>query len=158
MQWRGNGLVARAAVRVDRQGEGRPRNRRPELDERLVRHGPWRREAHPATDRLHEAGRRAVDLRLGPDVGQLDRGEAKRGWPDFHGRRADVALAQMPDVQDPAVLDLDERTQLVRLAEAVARSELLEIDEAIGWRLVVVGDAGLERDLRWPGDCLRRDP
>ena len=94
----------------------------------------------------------------GLDVGQLDRGEAQRGRPDLHGRRADVALAEMPGVHDPAVLDLDERAQLVRLAEAVARSELLEIDEAIGRRFVVVGDADLERDLRRPGDGLRRDP
>ena len=113
-----------------------------------MRHGPWRREAHPAADRLHEASRRAVDFRLRPDIGQLDRGEAECGRPDLHGCRADVALAKMSGIHDPAVLDLDERAQLVRLAEAVARSELLEIDEAIGRRLVVVGDAGLERDLR----------
>ena len=105
-----------------------------------MRDGPRRREAHPAADGLHEAGRRAVDLRLGPDVGQLYRGEAERGRPDLHGRRADVALAEMAGVDDSAVLDLDERAQLVRFAEAVARPELLEIIEMIGRRLVVVGD------------------
>ena len=64
----------------------------------------------------------------------------------------------MAGVDDSAVLDLDERAQLVRFAEAVARPELLEIIETIGGRLVVVGDAGLERDLRWARDGLGRDP
>ena len=90
--------------------------------------------------------------------GSWTAGKRSADWPDLHGRRADVALAQMPRVHDPAVLDLDERAQLVRLAEAVARSELLEIDETIGRRLVVMGDAGLERDLRWARDGLGRDP
>ena len=61
--------------------------------------------------------------------GSWTAGKAQRGRPDLDGRRADVALAEMAGVDDPAVLDLDERAQLVRLAEAVARAELLEIIE-----------------------------
>ena len=124
-------LVARGAVGVDRQGERRPRDRRPELDERLVRDRPRRRQAHPAADGLDEARRRLADLRLVLDVGKVDGREAHRRRPDAHGRRADMALAEVAGVHDPAVLDLDERPQLVGLAEPVGRAEVLEVLELV---------------------------
>ena len=67
-------------------------------------------------------------------------------WPE-------VAVAD-----DPSVLDLDERPELVRLAEPIRPAKLLEVVELVGRRLVVVGHAHLERDLREAGDGLRRDP
>ena len=121
---RADDLVARAAVGVDRQGQGRPRDRRPELDERLVWHRSRRREAHAPADRLDEAGRRWAHLGFGLDIRQLDRGKAHGGRSDLDRRRADVALTEMAGVHDAPVLDVDERAQLVRLAEAVARPEL----------------------------------
>jgi hypothetical protein len=151
-------LVARAAVGVDRQSEGRPSDRWPELDEWLVRHGPRRWQAHPTTDGLDEPCRRRTDLRLGLDVGQVDRGETQGRRPDPDGRRADVALAQVAGVRDPSIFDLDECAELVRLTEAIARPELLEILKPIRRRLVVVGNADLEWDFRRAGDRLRRDP
>jgi hypothetical protein len=69
-----------------------------------------------------------------------------------------VALAKVTRVYDSATVDLDERTELVRLAEAVARAELVEIRQSIGRWLVVVRDADLERNLRRAGDRLRWDP
>jgi hypothetical protein len=69
-----------------------------------------------------------------------------------------VTLAEMAGAHDPAVVDLDEGAQLVRLAEAVARPELLEIVDPVRRRLVVVGDAELERDLRRAADGLGRNP
>ncbi len=123
-----------------------------------MRYRPRRRQAHPAADRLDEADGRVADLGLGLDVGQLDRGEAHGGRPDPDGRRADVSLAEMTGAHDPPVLDLDERAQLVRLAEPVARPEILEAVQPVGRRVIVVGDPELEGDLRRPGDRLRRDP
>ena len=69
-----------------------------------------------------------------------------------------MALAEVAGVHDAAVLDLDEGAQLVRLAELVARSQLLEIVEVIRRRVVVVGDAELERDLRRSRDRFGGDP
>jgi hypothetical protein len=84
--------------------------------------------------------------------------EPDGGRADTDGRSADVALPQVPGVDDPAVLDLDERPQLVGLAEAIRRPEVLEVLEDVGRWLVVVGDAQFERDLRRSSDRLRRDP
>jgi hypothetical protein len=64
----------------------------------------------------------------------------------------------MAGVHDPAVFDLDERAQLVRLAKAVARAQRLEVVQVVRWRLVVVRDAQFERDLGRAGDGLGRDP
>jgi hypothetical protein len=64
----------------------------------------------------------------------------------------------MPVPDDPSVLDVDVRPELVRLAKPIRPAKLLEVLELIGRRLVVVGDAHLERDLREAGDGLRRDP
>ena len=98
-------------------------------------------QAHPAADRLHESRRCGPDLGFVLDVGQVDRGEPHRGGADPHGRCADVALPEVAGVDDPAVLDLDVRPQLVGLAEPVGRSERLEVFELVRRRLVVVGDA-----------------
>ena len=79
----------------------------------------------------------------------MDGGEPDRRRSEAHGRGADRAAAEVAAVDDPAVLDLDERPQLVGLAEAVGPAQLLEVarSDLVGWRLVVVGDAELERDL-----------
>src|SRR5262245_44459096 len=69
-----------------------------------------------------------------------------------------MTLTQVAGVHDAPVLDLDERTQLVGLAETVARAEIVETIDPIRRRFVVVGDPELERDLRWAGDRLRWDP
>ena len=82
--------------------------------------------------------------------GQLDGREPHRGGPDLDRRRADVALAEMPGVHDPAVVDLDERPQLVGLAEPVARPERLEIVEPVRRRLVVMGEPE-SRTGAWTG-------
>lgn len=56
----------------------------------------------------------------------MDRGKPQRRGANLDGRRADVALAKVAGVHDPAILDLDECAELVCLAEAVARAELVE--------------------------------
>ena len=101
-----------------------------------MRHGPRRREAHPAADRLDETNGRGADLRLVLDVRQMDGWEPQGRRADPDGRRSDVALPEMTGPHDPAVLDLDERPQLVRFAKAVARPEQLEILQPIWRRLV----------------------
>ena len=57
-----------------------------------------------------------------------------------------------------AVLDLDPRAQLVRLAEGVRLVQLVEILDPVRRRIVVVGDPELERELRHALDRLGRDP
>ena len=77
---------------------------------------------------------------------------------DTDGCRTDVALAEMAEPDDAAVLDVDECTELVRLAEAVIPAPGVEIVEHVRWRLVVVGEARLERQLGESLDRLGRDP
>src|SRR5436190_22122851 len=55
-------LVAGRSVGVDGQPERGPGDRRPELDEGLVRYRARCREAHPAADGLDEPGRAVADL------------------------------------------------------------------------------------------------
>jgi hypothetical protein len=88
----------------------------------------------------------------------VDGRETNGGGAHADGRGADVAAPKVPGVHDPTVLDLDERPELVRLAEPIRRPELLEVGQGVRRRLVVVGDAQLERDLRRAGDRLGRDP
>ena len=123
-----------------------------------MRHRPRRRQAHPAADRLHEAGRRGADLGLGWMSGRWTAGKRSAAGPTRTVVAPMWPWPRWPAFDDPAVFDLDERPQLVRLAEAVGRPELLEVLEALGRRFVVVGDAQLERDLRRTGDGFGRDP
>lgn len=64
----------------------------------------------------------------------------------------------MAVVHDLAVLHLDERMQVVRLAEGVGLGHRLEVIDDVGWRLVVMGDAHRERNLGQPFYGFRRDP
>lgn len=77
---------------------------------------------------------------------------------DSDGRGADVALPEMPVPDDPSVVNFDERPELVRLAKPIRPAKLLEVLQLVGRRLVVVGHAHLEGDLREAGNGLRRDP
>ena len=78
--------------------------------------------------------------------------------PEPNGRRTDAAPAEVALPDDPAVLDLDVRSELVGLAEAVGGAERLEVVDAVGRWLVVVGDTHVERDPGHALDGLRRDP
>src|SRR5437773_9509523 len=93
-------LVARRAVGVDREGEGRPGDRRPELHERLVADRAWRREAHPPADGLDEANRGRPDDGLRADVGQMDGREPERRAADSDRRGTDMPLAAMTVADD----------------------------------------------------------
>jgi hypothetical protein len=66
------------------------------------------------------------------DVRQVDRRESHGRRADADRRGADVTLPEVAGVHDPAVVDLDERPQLVRLAEPIGRPELLEVLERVG--------------------------
>ena len=61
---------------------------------------------------------------------------------------------------DFPVLYLDERGEVIGFAKAILSPQAFEVAflEAIGRRLVVARDAELERELRHPFDCIRRDP
>ena len=64
----------------------------------------------------------------------------------------------MTVVDDLVVLDLDPRFQLVRLTEEVGAVHRLEVVDPVRGRIVVVGDAERERQLRQPFDRLGRNP
>src|SRR6476469_6102519 len=84
----------------------------------------------------------------------------RRGAGKPARRRADQAASLVAETDDRAVLDLDPRLQLVRLAEAVSVPEAPQIAvlEPIRRRVVVVADPRLERQLGHPLDCLGRNP
>ena len=150
--------VVRRPICTDRQLERRPRERRPELDIRLPRHGTRRRETHPTSDGLDEPDRRWSDLRVLLDIRHVHGRKADRSGPDPHGCRANVSAAEIAVADDPAILDIDERPELVGFAETVGLAQVLEVDEPIRWRLVVVGHTELEGDLRQAFDRLGWDP
>ena len=151
-------FVRRRPIGVEREGQRRPRDRRPELYERLVLDRPRCRQAHPSAHRLDETDGRGTDLRVGPDIRQVHGRKPDGGRADADRRRADVPLPQVAVPDDPSILDLDERPKLVGLAEPIGLPKLLEILEVVGRGLVVVGDTHLEGDLREPSDRFRWDP
>src|SRR5205809_140747 len=63
---RANEVVGRRPVRIDRQGQGRPGDRRPDLEIGLPRHGSRHRHSHAPAHSLDEADRRWLDNRLWP--------------------------------------------------------------------------------------------
>ena len=69
-----------------------------------------------------------------------------------------MASPELAVADDLAVLDVDVRTQLVRLAEGVGLDERAEVLDRVRRGIVVVGDAHRERHLRQPFDGLGRDP
>ena len=106
-------------------------------------------EAHPAV----------ADLRLVLDRRQRDRGDAQLSRAELEARYADVPSAQVAAICDVAlVAELDERPQLVGLAERVCLPQRVEILDHARRRVVVVGDADREREFRQALDGLRRDP
>ena len=67
-----------------------------------------------------------------------------RRRPHANGRGADEAVTEMAMLDDAAIIDLDERTQLVRLAEAIVAAQRLQILDGHRWWRVVMGEANLE--------------
>src|SRR5438477_4348523 len=78
--------------------------------------------------------------------------------PELDPGDADMAAAGVAVERRLAVVELDPCTQLVRLAEGVRLAKSLEVFELVRRRLVVVGDAHLERELRHARDRLGRNP
>jgi hypothetical protein len=92
------------------------------------------------------------------EVGQPKRREVDGAVPHPYTCDADVAAAAVAVVDDLAVLHLDPSAEFVGEAEPVGEPQLLEVLDHVGWGVVVVGHARLERHLRQAGDRLRRDP
>jgi hypothetical protein len=69
-----------------------------------------------------------------------------------------VAAAGVAVERRLAVVELDPRPQFVRLAEGVRLTKRLEVLELVRRRVVVVGDAHLERKLRHARDRFGRNP
>ncbi len=92
------------------------------------------------------------------DVVEGDGGE--RGPSDAEPQRggAHEAPAFVAGVDDLAVDHLDPSDELVGEAEAVGRSEGFEVVDHVGWRIVVVGEAGAEDRLVEAGHRFGRDP
>src|SRR5829696_264575 len=111
---------AGAAVRVDRQLEGRPRDRGPELHPRPPLDGPRRWNAHAAADRLDEPHGRRTDLGLLLDVRQVNGRESDGRGSDPDGGRADFPATEVAVADDPAVLHIDIGPQLVGLPKPVS--------------------------------------
>ena len=111
-------LVARGAVDVEGEGQRRPHDRRPEMHERLCGTGRGvGRPMRPPTVWTKWARSAVISGRAGCRAGA--RREPHRGRPDADGRRADEAPPEVAGADDPAVLDLDVRPQLVGDAEPV---------------------------------------
>ena len=91
-----------------------------------------------------------ADLRLGLEGRHGDRRDADLARAELDLRDAEVATSEVAVVHDLAVLHLDERVQLVRLAERVGLGHRLEVVDDLRRRLVVVGDAHRERNLGQP--------
>ena len=93
------------------------------------------------------------------DRRQRDRGDAQLSRAELEAGDADVPSAQVAAVCDRALAtELDERPQLVGLAERVRLPQRVEILDHARRRVVVVGDANRERELRQALDGLRWDP
>src|SRR5438093_8513875 len=108
---RADELVRGRAVSPNREGERRPRGRAVDAEERLAAHPARRRKAGPSADRLHEAHGILGCLRLGPKRLERDAREDDVLRAEAERRRPDERLAGLAVVRDPAVLDLDPRSE-----------------------------------------------
>ena len=134
-------LVLGGAVSLDRERERRPGDRRVDAEVRLAAHASRCRHSRSATRGLLEAHPAVADLGLVLDRGQRDRGDAELSRAELEASDSDVSAAQVTVARDLAVVtDLDERPQLVRLADASA-SQRVEILDHVRRRVVVVDDA-----------------
>ena len=98
-------------------------------------------------------------LGLGLDHRVLDRRERDLAAAELQARDADAPAARVAALGDRAVVvDLDPGLELVGLAEEVVLLHRVEVEQPVERRLVVVGDAPLERQLRHALDRLGRDP
>ena len=96
-----------------------------------------RRQADPSADGLLEPHEAVTDLCLRPERPSIDRRERDLvvGPVDPSGDERAAAAAV---VDDPAVLDGDERPKLVRLAKGVGVTQPVDVAERLRRRLVEV--------------------
>ena len=104
-----------------------------------------RRHCRAATRGLHEARRAVLDDHRLLDVVEGD-GREGGGDADRHRGGADHPAAGVAG-HDLAVFDVDPRRQPVGEPEAVGESPRVEVVDAVGQGLVVVGDAHFERSV-----------
>jgi hypothetical protein len=147
------------AVGLDRQPKRRPGDRRADPHERLAAHASWRRGTRASAGGLFEAHPAVADLGLDLDRRQRDGSHAQLLRADLDPRHAEVAGPEMSGIRDRAVVcHLDVRPQLVGLTERIGFAHRIEVLDHVRRRVVVVGDAHRERDLREPLDGFGRNP
>ena len=140
-------VVFGRSIRIDRECKSGPGDRRVDLEVRL--------SADPS--RRGHAGTTAGGLReahpVGPDLAVLERrhGDSRNG--DFlrtqlQPRQSDPPAAGLPVVHDLAVLDLDPRLQLIRLAEEIGPVHQFQVVDAVRRGVVVVDHTHGEGQLR----------
>src|SRR3954463_16432131 len=153
-------LVLDAAVGVQRECERRPRGGRLDPEQRPALDQPRCREARASADGLHEPHPVSGHLRVGAQNLERHPGHDDRLGPEAERRGTDEPASLVAETDDRAVLDLDPRLQLVRLAEAVGVPEPLQVAprDPVGRRVVVVADPELERQLWHSLDRLGRNP
>src|SRR4029077_15279585 len=96
---------------------------------------------------------------LGLDHRVLDRREGDLAAAELQARDADAPAARVAALGDRAVIvELDPGLQLVGLAEEIVLLHRAEVEQPAVRRLVVVGDAPLERQLRHAFDRLGPGP
>src|SRR5262245_29632292 len=146
-------------VGTDRERKRGPDRRRLELDERRVLHPAWCRETGASAGGLHEARFLVRDLRVVADVGERYRLERRAKVREPHARRAHEPSARISSSDDPAILHVDPRGEMVCEPEHSGAAHLLEVVDLVGRWFVVVGEPHLERSSQYqPGHRFRRDP
>src|SRR5919108_1318249 len=151
-------FVLAGAVGVDGESERRPGERRNDLREGLASHTARHGHAGSSTRRLDEPDPRGAALRLGPQVGKSHTGHREVLAAQAKRRGSDVPPSGLSVADDPAVLYVDPRSELVREPEAIGGAERLQIVEDVRRWLVMVSHPQGEGHLQHALDRLRRDP
>ena len=138
-------LAPDAAVGVDRQGEGGPRDRRIDLEEGLATDRPRRRHPGAATACLSEPHGRVRHDRLVTNVGHRLRLHGHGLRAELEARHTDATTAVLSPSRYLSVLDLDPGLELVALAEEVLAVPLVQVVESRRQGFVVVSQAHRER-------------
>src|SRR2546421_2742705 len=152
------GMLA-GPVRLDRQPKRRPCGGGLDPEERLAADPPRRRQAHVTSGRLRELDPAVADLWVSLQKRVLDGRKHQLAPAELDPGDADVAAARIAVAGWPAVVvELGPRAQLICLSEGVRLSQRVEVLHFVRWRIVVVGHAHLERQLRHARDHLGRNP
>ena len=147
-----------AAIDMQRELQRRPCRGSDQLKERRAADRPRCRDAGPRAARLRERHRGLRHARLRAQRREDERRKRHLGAAEVQRGRSDEAVSDQIVTDDLAVLDVDERAQVVAEAAAALANQRRDVAQRVGRRRIVLRYADRERDLVGAGHGFGGNP